>query len=66
MATRLGSGPLTLSQEEGTMNGHLNITDKIPQDTGWVIALMLFLFLFFARFVAFLVMIVWGAIQDAL
>lgn len=48
------------------MNGHLNITDKIPQDTGWVIALTLFLFLFFARFVAFLVMIVWGAIQDAL
>ena len=45
------------------MNGHLNIAH---QDTGWVIALMLFMVLFFARFVAFLVMIAWGLIQHAL
>lgn len=66
IATRRSSLGLTLSQEEGAMNTHLNITEKIPQDTGWVIALLLFLFLFFARFVAFLVMIVWGAIENAL
>lgn len=48
------------------MNGHLNISHKIPADTGWIIAMMIFLFLFFARFVAFLAMIVWGAIQNAL
>jgi hypothetical protein len=48
------------------MNGHLNITHRLPKDTGWMIALVVFLFLFFARFVAFLVMIIWGAIQHAL
>jgi hypothetical protein len=48
------------------MNGHLNITHRLPKDTGWIIALTVFLVLFFARPLAFLVMIVWGALQHAL